>query len=1590
MDAINNFSGGMNSDVSKQVHSKDSYIQALNFRGLTEIGSSNGSLVNVKGNECKITFPDLQPVYKIYLNKGTNTDAIGNSNIVTMTINGVTAVSTFNISNNTRGFDIYNFIISQFTECYQNTTSATKTFSVAYDDDYVVIYQQPIYQDCSPVSSIPTIITFTFSTLLTTNALLYFKNPKGTDGIAYDSTKLYVDGTISNNIIPIGSTFILNDIYIFTAPDDSSYGPSGIPNEKPSHDELQKNGAIWKLSIDDITKQHTLELIYSNRLDFTKYHPIPPSACTGRYESKEIKRIYWSDNYNKIRTINTSVPQLMALNPSQLSVFPKVEFTQPTLKSIGSGSLDYGSYQLAYKLIKVLGAETSYSELSLPVYLTANAESTAFHFYEGNVGGTSKSITWFLNNLDTSFDQVQPIVIYKATANAVPTILALPLRPILETMDITHSSITGLDQVTLEEFLLFNGAFTHAKTCDTKDNRLFWGNVRSPRKELESYDARAFRANDSGDILLKNSGTVSPYQLSNNLLPNYAGNISQTEDTINEYYDTNGNYSSNACYLKPSNLSKLGGEGINISYEFATYSILADNRFKIASSTDYDIDTVPDGTPGGTPFRTNANENGTIQLTDYIYPQNGKYSALKQPERTSLLKGFQHEEIYRIAFQAFDKQNVPYFTKWIADIKMPSYGDHNDNPDATAIAAGFNDFRLSYILGDTQYNQILCLKVTVNVTEIEDIIGGYQIVRVKRDGSNKTILGCGMINPFAANNLANVTGAILPASWETARAVFTNPFTLTPGPGRYYNPYPDQASVETLNSDFDVLNSPIARFKMFDCWDMDAGLRPSQQTGDKIRVREKLSCVNYNTSAGSYRAFYDVSNKGHSQGGQIIPPQGSMINSGYGATAYPDVIFLTKTNHDAGPVEPFHIMKMNSHTEYCNYTSFINTAPNPHDYTIDNGEYMGGNTSRVSNTGGYNIRNYGEDVYNTSYVFPLNTPTGNPCYGKGTLFLDLSTPIFTNGVYGCNTTDSDFKKLLGLYYRPNANLYGGDTYVDRTYNKYIPCSEYITTIKNDLNVNQNITFLNFGGDIFTGVYDMMKTVKAEGASFKTYEYEDLVPGVWTFLNFNNRLAKFSTSFFFPCTNVYNPEVRTGIHVNRTLGNDGGYGEDQYNYADYNSTENDTKTYFPKPLNFQSADEWINRVHWSDIKFNNETTDSWSNYPPLEFYDVEGNYGPINALISLKENMYYLQERGVGILMINPISMINDTTGQLVKLGTNTKVLEKHYYKAIDVGTSNQWSVYRSQSTISFIDIRHKKIYLFNGETVTPVSDTKGQRNFTIKRLHNELLKFDNPIINKGVLTTYDYYHNEFLYSFMNYKESDREFNYDTNNEKLTLAYSEIQDLFTGMYSFAPNLYINSNKYLISTNNVLPGINITNKLWFHNYGNYGSFYDVVSPSTIKLIVNDNPLQTKVFDNAVWNTESVRDNFEWSDDLNIYPGSTTVPTYPDDVNHQLDTFNAMRCYNDYQNTDWTTLTLSPPSNNITRKERNFNVQLPRNKFDYNTNLPSVSSLFDPSKLTRVLFGERLRDKYLIIDLTYDNTKNNRFILNNVKTIYRNSDR
>ncbi len=268
----------------------------------------------------------------------------------------------------------------------------------------------------------------------------------------------------------------------------------------------------------------------------------------------------------------------------------------------------------------------------------------------------------------------------------------------------------------------------------------------------------------------------------------------------------------------------------------------------------------------------------------------------------------------------------------------------------------------------------------------------------------------------------------------------------------------------------------------------------------------------------------------------------------------------------------------------------------------------------------------------------------------------------------------------------------------------------------------------FGGDIFHGILDMHKAMKVSPSP----------------------TSGFSQTWYFPAQSNYNIDLRRGYKTNSDLNSQGAAADitDEYFYDLGYSMENTLNTFIPKPANFNETNDFYNRIYWSDVKINGEPLDSWAVIPVNNNKDLDGNYGNINSLVTLGSNMFAIQENALAQLLINPTSLITTTNNVPVNLG-NGGVLDKYNYISIDSGTKHRWSVSKSPNYITYLDIKKNKLVLFNGQTINPISDTKGARGFLNKILHDEIIYKDNPILGTGVLTTYDYTNNEFLFTFRN-------------------------------------------------------------------------------------------------------------------------------------------------------------------------------------------------------------------------------------------------
>lgn len=1458
MESNNTFESGMVSDVSKIYMSNKQYLEALNMRPVTNKGESNGALVNIQGNNCEVKFPVMRSTYKLKLNRqfaGT-TFLPG---VITITVNGQTT-GNITINENTTTLDIYTNILN-LSNAYNEVYSNTKTFAVAYNEDFVTIYQMPELRFCVSATSIEP--TITINQISGTSGLLFVRYDETTSST---SVPYIPEVSATDPITIIGSTAI-NDInYLYTCPFTNP----------------DKLGQIWELRYTS-SNETILKLIYTNKLNFSVNFPIPPTASEGRYEVPTVQRIYWTDNNNPIRSINVIQPNLMTFDPTLIDLAPSVEMSIPTLYNVIAGSAinnlsTASTYQCAYRLVQNNGALTNYSipsNIVQPILLDTDLYKGATINYsgmDGKVGSVNKAIEFTVSGIDTTYDIIEFFIVVRENVNYEDYRVYKYEEQLIggqtNIRTVFTNDLDTMEEISLGEFLIQNVSFTHCKTIEQKNNRLFLGNVKNKMSTvLQEYDTRTFRyPTASTSITIKNfetDTTTSVHTSYSTILSNY--------DAIPIYnlgLSTDDDPLFSGLHKYQRNSGIIGGTGPNISYKFGNILLKSDSTPLapgISSPGSYEEGTTRDNNSPTMTYENGYRKAGvsiapyskflptyTNLAPDQTYYTNTIKESMGFEYFSGMFKTGQHNEIYRYGIVFTSKNGSDSFTKWIGDIKFPNYND-TVAPGLEAksdLGNTVGDFRSMYYDASGAYCNLPYIQFEVIITEeLAREISGYQIVRVERKNEDRVIREHGLINQVVRKTAVNDTA--LPRSIQ--------PSMMDPVTGSTSSTAPN-----------DVLT--------YHGFSYLCDASTSITAGDKLIITEKFS----RTNLGSVWP-------------RLTAPIGINI------------------------VELDYISKFYTHGGFV-YNG-LSTA--------------GASTLKVKESAYVNI----DDAINLNTISKTYNNRGPDGESKGcptiAVAIDTTFQAINWATYQADSTfTTSSKKVMALHFKPSflKSQYGGRTFFARQANEYISCGAYYNVTE------AGATSIKvFGGDIYHGIIDLQKAIRLDASA------------AWP--------DGTSHTFYYPTQSRYNVDQRIGFHVNSDFNDSYPSAIDNEIYGSQQPPENVINKYIAEPFAFNETNTFFNRVYWTNDKINGETTDSWSIIPINNYYDIDGAYGEINSLIMLKNELYCLQNRALSLLLVNPYTVTPE--GTILTLNTSSgKVLEKHNYIALDVGTKHQWSVSDSSTAITFMDINRKKIYLFNGSELNPISDTKGQRGTINDLLTNStIVSTDNPIINRGLLTTYDFSNNEFLYTFLN-----GEF------DKKTLVYSDLIGAFSSFYSFTPYIYINNHINIYS-----PDTLEQPKLYLHNIGGYGNFYSGIYPSSIKVNINPNPLYTKVFDNLSWISEAIED-------------------FGSDKNYIKDTFDNVRCYNETQNSDWTVLDQTPITGNLRKAEQTFNIQVPRNKVNLTSN-QSIVDIFDPAILTKTEFKERMRDKYMIVDLEYLNSENiglNRFVIHNLKSTYRVSDR
>ena len=452
--------------------------------------------------------------------------------------------------------------------------------------------------------------------------------------------------------------------------------------------------------------------------------------------------------------------------------------------------------------------------------------------------------------------------------------------------------------------------------------------------------------------------------------------------------------------------------------------------------------------------------------------------------------------------------------------------------------------------------------------------------------------------------------------------------------------------------------------------------------------------------------------------------------------------------------------------------------------------------------------------------------------------------------------------LVAELYKPEQQLYvgsfyGGMTYSSKKSSTYIEIGEY-----NDMS---NASFIKSPGDTFVQDFKFLKLSRGEWI-----ESDD----------------------FNVVTEIVKIKVESSIDlVNR---NDDSFSNwDAEMHPKYEDYQKYNRVYSQQPTlsigsglgdKIKKIKEFDTRIVSSKEKIPGEFVDSWTDMLENEYLDLDGKYGPINAVVNLRDEIFCLQDNAVAHISVNPRVQVNPNDGIALELGTGG-ILHDYNYKSAEVGTLNKWGVIASENAFYFADPITKSIMSFSGGQVQRISDLKGFHYELQNRMSDEL-RIDNPVLGTGISCGY------------NTVNSDVYFNFHQNGDNFNVGFNEKIGEFVSFYDYVPAWYINKGDKMITTDPT------NQQLWEHFKGKRNHFYGQHFQSTMTIHV------------APDGNEIILNNVSYKMELTDEQGLEVL-------NKGL---TKVRVYNDYQDSEEVELIMR---SNVFKKFRNWKINLPRQK-------------------------------------------------------------
>ena len=1268
-------------------------------------------------------------------------------------------------------------------------------------------------------------------------------------------------------------------------------------------------------------------------LDFSTDHLIKAVA---RYETPNIKKVYWTDGINTIKYIdvakNNTTDGLVKssgnyfMSLDLLEFIPGMTINRPRLNNMITGELRPGTVQYAYQYFKLNGSETVFSPLSDTIHITSKPDSYSTSFNYGGEGdpdvNSGKGCEVYIPLDDSDkYNKVRIIRLHYRTINSIPTITIvgeLDINSSWDSLTFKDTGVNILGELTLEDFNLPATEMFVCQDLDVKDNILFAANIsKTDNFDIGDWDARAVR-----------------YR-------NYAFGVGEEEDTITVTMLTAG---------VNCGIDYADNNTININMSPASVLNIPTGRV-LTDVTEVFFQEVPylavDGNyehSGGvenfssTGAQTHFDNLSYIKISDYLSFFVSKSSAYFNHEVLSI----ENCTVYNVTFRykysvtATDiTARVLSSSGWVTNFGIPA--------DVTDPNSWDNAGWSSQTWASQQHDGINPYNNTDN-----DFTAGLQY-KFQSDGTILGAEGPNVVIGFEAEEILLDDYQLITGTSVTSENTTTN---------KSYKSYasPFKSGKRSWQRD-ETYRLYVVFFNerglsSLPKWVCDLRMPSLHETGNigtlayldsgdvkSYALYPKIKFRSFPEGAVSAQVLRVV----RGTGDRSVLTQGLVVPS-TAANFRPDKMSasVTASRQTHKLISPeINITKNISHSasDYLEFVTDFNTVL----FSNAIAEFQ------IYKAQENNIRaktaNERSNLTAAKYVIPSNTTDSS---------LNYTNYSTANGVFGCSglafkhentgswTTNGVDYCLVNYKRNVFDSQYGGNTYNKRMNNVGIPASDILRTIDEFHVCYNGDTFINYM-TVFDSLYDLTKTTGNSYLSVIMFPVESSI---------NNELQH-GYNYFKDYTGLENLQLAQEVPGEWVNASSVSYNQlkPMYQYNTVYSQDSTARFYMNTSTENATETEFDCMVKASRVKLNGESSDSWTQFPVNDFIEVDSAYGAITGLMNVNNRLLYWQDNAFGILAVNDRSLIADSINAQLVLGTGG-VLDRYDYVSTSVGTSSRRSIVASQAAVYWYYDKENSMYRF----------AEGLENLSKSKLLQSWFR-SNVTSNYKPHGVYNPRYNELWFSF-----------YENHLSGHTLIFNESVDSFVSLVSMTPRMYIPirhgflNTYYTINSDQLFYNNSALKERCLFNSFTPGGITDAITPETSKLtiVVNDAYPNTKVFDNIFYDTTVT--------DSNGY-----------EVN--LESFDRLRCYNNYQNTGFIDLVYKT---NLERRERIWTTVVPRNRVD--VAYPAASSdVMDAANLddTR-LFKERMRDKYMFVDFEYDNNSNYRMVLPYIGVRYRISPR